>query len=82
MATSARNPGEQMMTNRKATAGKWINPPVSYVEPARRFCALCGRPIARRFFEVTVDGKTLPFCEPEHADLFQTYEPPQGPDIL
>lgn len=54
-------------------AGEWITPAVSYVEPKRLFCALCGRPIARRYWRAAPAGEALPFCEPAHADLYVTY---------
>ena len=54
-------------------AGEWIIPAVSYVEPKRRFCAFCGRPIARRYWRAAPAGAPLPFCEPAHAELYVTY---------
>jgi hypothetical protein len=54
-------------------SGEWITPSVSYVEPKRRFCALCGRPIARRYWRAAPTGEFLPFCEPAHVDLYLTY---------
>ncbi len=54
-------------------SGEWIVPPVSYVHPSRRFCALCGRPIARRFWQVGVEGAEGIFCDPVHAALRATY---------
>jgi hypothetical protein len=64
--------------------GRWITPSVSYVEPKRLFCALSGRPIARRYWQQTIDGKTLNFCDPEHAQLYidywlPTYGSPEPP---
>jgi hypothetical protein len=56
--------------------GEWITPDVSYVDPQRIFCDLCGRPIARRFWRVTIDGEQHTFCDPEHADLFRTWAEP------
>jgi hypothetical protein len=53
--------------------GEWIVPAVSYVEPKRRFCALCGRPIARRYWRAAPAGQPLPFCEPAHAELYVSY---------
>lgn len=53
--------------------GEWVTPPVSYVEPQRRFCALCGRPIARRYWRAAPTGTPLPFCDPAHAELYVTY---------
>ena len=54
-------------------AGEWITPPVSYVDPARRFCQFCGRPIARRFWQAKAEGEAGIFCDPAHAALFTTY---------
>ncbi|MEA2530949.1 MAG: hypothetical protein QOG89_2593 [Thermomicrobiales bacterium] len=54
-------------------AGEWVYPTVSYIEPKRLFCALCGRPIARRYWRSSPAGEALPFCEPAHADLYVTY---------
>jgi hypothetical protein len=47
--------------------GGWVVPAVSYVDPSRRFCAYCGRPIARRYWERRGGGETLAYCGPEHA---------------
>ena len=55
------------------TPGEWITPNVSYVEPKRLFCALCGRPIARRYWRASPAGEALPFCEPAHTDLYLVY---------
>lgn len=57
----------------QSTSGEWITPAVSYVEPKRLFCALCGRPIARRYWRASPAGESLPFCEPTHAELYVTY---------
>jgi hypothetical protein len=54
-------------------SGRWVTPPVSYVEPKRIFCALSGRPIARQYWEQTIDGQTLIFCDPDHARLYIEY---------
>jgi hypothetical protein len=53
--------------------GEWIVPPVSYVAPSRRFCALCGRPIARRYWRAKIGEREEVFCEPAHARLYTTY---------
>ncbi|MBA3451119.1 MAG: hypothetical protein H0T18_07900 [Chloroflexia bacterium] len=55
------------------TPGKWVIPGVSYVNPERRHCALCGRPIARRYWQETIAGTTRVFCDPAHALLKITY---------
>ena len=57
----------------KPAPGEWIAPSVSYVDPTRRFCQFCGRPIARRFWKAeTKSGERL-FCEPALAALQATY---------
>ena len=53
--------------------GEWIVPPVSYVDPNRRFCALCGRPIARRYWRARIGEREEVFCEPRHAWLYTPY---------
>jgi len=50
-------------------AGEWVVPDVSYVDPLRLFCALCGRPIARRYWRVTEGGSERAYCEVRHAEL-------------
>jgi hypothetical protein len=63
--------------------GSWITPSVSYVEPKRLACALCGRPIARRYWSAAPAGKPLIFCEPAHADLYVSYWlPTYNPNAL
>jgi hypothetical protein len=50
--------------------GEWVTPDVSYVEPSRRFCAYCGRPIARRYWRETTAAGDLAFCGPAHAGMY------------
>ena len=61
------------MTREQARAGEWVTPPVSYVDPVRRFCALTGRPIARRYWRVMVQGEELAFSGPAEAARYATY---------
>jgi hypothetical protein len=62
------------MTDSAVTStGEWVTPPVSYVEPMRIHCALCGRPIARRHWRAAPAGEPLPFCDPEHEALYVSY---------
>ena len=49
--------------------GVWVVPEVSYVDPQRRFCRYCGRPIARGFWRVSSGGETWSYCDARHADL-------------
>ena len=53
--------------------GEWVMPAVSYVDPVRRHCALCGRPIARRYWREAMAGAERTFCDPGHAALYATY---------
>jgi len=55
------------------STGGWVTPAVSYVDPARRFCQFCGRPIARRFWQAETSGGVEIFCDPAHAALYTTY---------
>ncbi len=62
-----------MQPEQASSEGRWVIPPVSYVEPMRIFCALCGRPIARRHWQAAPSGPTLPFCDPAHEELYVSY---------
>jgi len=53
--------------------GTWVTPKVSYVEPLRNACALCGQPIPRKYWQATIDGKTRIFCTPTHAEMYVSY---------
>jgi hypothetical protein len=53
--------------------GEWVTPAVSYVDPERRHCAHCGRPIARRYWQEAIGGAGQVFCSPDHAARFTTY---------
>lgn len=54
--------------------GRWVEPEVNYVDPERRFCAYCGRPIARRYWEDEMgSGELAAYCSPEHAERKATY---------
>ncbi|MGD9712119.1 MAG: hypothetical protein AB7V46_08655 [Thermomicrobiales bacterium] len=62
--------------------GEWIELPVSYVDPARVSCDLCGRPIARKFWREVIEGRDLRFCEPGHAELYESYWLPTYGDLV
>ena len=57
----------------ETSEGRWVRPAVSYVDPMRRFCDLCGRPIARRFWQVKTGSGEGVYCDPAHARLHTTY---------
>jgi hypothetical protein len=61
------------LTVDQALAGEWVTPAVSYVDPVRRFCTMTGRPIARRYWRVVIDGEELAFSDPQEAVRYATY---------
>jgi hypothetical protein len=68
--------GENQIRPRSILAagnGDWVMPPVSYVDPTRRFCEFCGRPIARKFWRAKTERGVGIFCDPAHAALQMTY---------
>jgi hypothetical protein len=73
MTESPGDKRQEPQNSEKFVAGEWVTPPLSYVDPARRFCALCGRPIARRYWRVGGDGNEMAFCDPGHAARYATY---------
>lgn len=74
MEASASHP----ITDEQTTdeTGRWVTPPVSYVEPHRIFCAFCGRPLARRYWQGGPEAAPLAFCDPAHAARYRTYTIP------
>ena len=72
MAPAGRVDGES-----SRESGRWVVPEVSYIDPARRFCDYCGRPIARKFWQVTSDDEERAYCDPAHAAAQTTY--PRSP---
>jgi hypothetical protein len=75
-AITDRNDGEELPTGAGAS-GAWVTPEVSYVDPRRRFCDLCGRPIARRYWQSYQAGQRRTYCDPAHAALDTAY--PKSP---
>ncbi len=53
--------------------GEWKHNEISYLKANRAACALCGHPLARRYWAAPVDGVELMFCSPEHERLFHSY---------
>jgi hypothetical protein len=53
----------------RPVAGEWIVPAVSYVDPQRRFCRYCGRPIARGFWRTWSGDEPMTYCDARHAEL-------------
>ncbi len=64
---------EGMSETGNETQGAWVTIDVGYVDPQRRSCALCGRPLARKIWRETIEGDALDFCEPGHVTLYRDY---------
>ena len=73
MSTSGSGEGKDAEAGEGAVDGEWVTPAMSYIDPVRRFCALCGRPIARRYWKTEQDTEELAFCDPAHAARYATY---------
>ena len=73
MSLDAGGAEKNSTSNGAADTGEWVIPAVSYVDPTRRFCRFCGRPIARRFWQTETKGGAGIFCDPAHAALYATY---------
>lgn len=54
-------------------SGTWVTIELGYVDPQRRSCALCGRPLARRIWRERIAGNTLDFCNPDHVARYHSY---------
>ncbi len=53
--------------------GEWARGEISYLKANRAACALCGRPIAIRYWAAEVGGVEHTFCSPEHERLYRDY---------
>jgi hypothetical protein len=53
--------------------GEWKQNEISYLRANREACALCGHPIAVRYWGADVNGKPEMFCSPEHEQLYHDY---------
>jgi hypothetical protein len=73
MSSDGNRRGVAPQSSEVTGTGGWVTPPVSYVDPTRRFCDFCGRPIARRFWQVETTSGLRLFCEPAHAAMQATY---------
>jgi hypothetical protein len=67
MSGDERHVEEELHEGERVVEGEWVDPPVSYVDPQRRFCAYCGRPIARRFWSRRGVGQDRVYCSPGHG---------------
>ena len=53
--------------------GEWQPSPVGYLEPHRVVCELCGQLVPGRYWLQTVGDVDHVFCNPDHAEMYETY---------
>jgi hypothetical protein len=52
-------------------SGEWRRRTMAWWDPPDDHCALCGRPLAARFFAATVAGAEARFCSPDCEVLYR-----------
>ena len=60
-------------TGRRPDVGEWKAGEISYLKANRAACALCGHPIAIRYWGAEVNGVEQTFCSPDHERLYHDY---------
>jgi hypothetical protein len=53
--------------------GEWRESPIGYLEPYHTVCELCGQLVPGRYWLEWVDGSERIFCNPDHAEKYETY---------
>jgi hypothetical protein len=53
--------------------GEWRSNEISYLEPHRVVCELCGQLVPGRHWIEQVDGVERVFCNPQHAEKYVSY---------
>ena len=53
--------------------GRWVEIERTWHDTALTNCALCGRLVPRRMWQVEFDGKAVPFCNEECEGLYRSY---------
>ena len=53
--------------------GRWVEIERTWHDTAVTNCALCGRLVPRRIWQVEIDGHPLPFCNEECEGLYRSY---------
>lgn len=53
--------------------GRWVEIERTWHDTALTNCALCGRLVPRRMWQVEIDGQALPFCNEECEGLYRSY---------
>ena len=52
---------------------EWQESPIGYMEPYSVVCDLCGQLVPGRYWAADVNGSDHIFCNPRHAELYETY---------
>ncbi len=73
MSSSQGSAREAERSTAQTVRGAWVQPEVSYIDPVRRFCAYCGRPIARGYWQPNEGEHGQVYCDPAHATAQATY---------
>lgn len=53
--------------------GEWRTNEISYLEPHRVVCELCGQLVPARHWVDEISGAEHVFCNPGHAEKYTTY---------
>jgi hypothetical protein len=53
--------------------GEWRQSPIGYLEPYNVVCDLCGQLVPGRCWTEAIDGSERVFCNPRHAELYESY---------
>jgi hypothetical protein len=57
--------------------GEWRSNEISYLEPHRVVCELCGQLVPGRHWVQQIDGADRVFCNPQHAEKYISYWVPR-----
>jgi endogenous inhibitor of DNA gyrase (YacG/DUF329 family) len=60
--------------------GEWVEVKRTWHDTAVTNCALCGRLVPRRVWQVEIAGQSLPFCNEECEGLYRSYWLPKYGD--
>jgi hypothetical protein len=53
--------------------GEWRPSEISYLEPCKVICELCGQLVPARFWSEETAGAQRVFCNPDHARKYESY---------
>jgi hypothetical protein len=53
--------------------GEWQDTTISYLQPSKTICELCGQLVPGRHWLQEVAGRRRVFCNPDHAAKYESY---------